>query len=330
MKNRQRVLLIMACVFLTMAVLLVGGCGEQQQQKYPTKPITIYIPASVGGTTDIHARLIGPYLEKALGQPVSIVNKPGAGGTIGHREISHAKPDGYTLGCINYPDSPINTASRGAEAGYKNEDMVMVASFTRTPGTLQVLKDGPFKTIQDFVAYAKANPGKLTVGVSADGWMLQVLELEEAFGIKVNPIRVKSGGEGTNALLGKHIMAHMGGAAFAVTGADKGIVAILVTGGDKRWDKLPNAPTFKELGHNISYENVKAFAVPKGTPEDVIKKLRTVLADLSKNPEFKSKVEATGEVYGYMDKPELDQYYKELCARVSKVMEKHKSVFVQK
>lgn len=327
--RRCNLSILVAIVMLLVLALVIGGCAEKQAATYPVKPISIIIPAAVGGTTDIHSRLVAPYIEKALGQPVTIVNKPGAGGTIGHREVARAKPDGYTISCTNYPDSPINTASKGDQAGYKNDDLVMIAGFTRTPGALQVLKDGPFKDIKDFVAYAKTNPGKLTVGVSADGWMLQVLELEQAFGIKVNPIRVKSGGEGNNALLGKHIMAHMGGAPFAVTGADKGIVAILVTGGEKRWDKLPNAPTFKELGFDISYENVKAFAVPKGTPEPVIKALRTIMADLAKNPEFKNKVEGTGEAFGYMDTPEIQKYYKELCTRVASVVEKHKSVFSQ-
>ncbi len=328
MKSRSTFIFLILGAVLLIASVLLGGCGEKKEAKYPTKPVTIVVPSAVGGTADIHARLVSTYLEKLLGQPVTIVNKPGAGTMIGNREIARANPDGYTIGILATPESPIVTALQ-KQAGYKNEDMEVIASFTRMPGALQVLKDGPFKTMQDFVNYAKANPGKATVGVSSDGWLLHVLEIEQAFGIKLNPITVKSGGEGTNALLGKHIMAHMGGAAFAITGADKGIAAILVCG-SKRLEKLPDVPTFIDLGHNISYEMVKILVVPKGTPQPVVEKLRSVFKEMSKDSEFAKKVDGSGEIYSYMDKPELEKAYKEICDNISTKVKKYQAVFENK
>ena len=329
MDNKNKLKVMILGTTLLLASLLATGCGDKKEAKYPNKPVTIIVPSAVGGTADIHARLVAPYLEKALGQQFVVVNKPGAGSAIGHREIAHAKPDGYTIGIVATPESPVNTALRAKEAGYKNDDFALVASFTRMPGALQVMADGPFKNINDFVAYAKANPGKLTVGVSSDAWMLHVLELEQAFGIKLNPIVVKSGGEGNNALMGKHIMAHMGGSAFAATGADKGIKAILLTGGSKRIAALPDAPTMLELGHNISYEMIKAFAVPKGTPNEIVETLRNAMREISKNPEFAKKVEGSGEIFGYLDKPDLDSIYKQSCERISAQIEKYRKAFVQ-
>ena len=330
MEKRYRFKLLKLWIVLMLLALPMAGCSDKKEVKYPNKPVTIIVPAAVGGTADIHARLVAPYLEKALGQQFVIVNRPGAGSAIGHREIAHAKQDGYTIGIVAMPESPVNTALRGAEVGYKNEDLTLIASFTRMPGALQVMKDGPFKTMNDFVAYAKANPGKLTVGTSSDGWMLHVLEIEQAYGIKLNPIAVKSGGEGNNALMGKHIMAHMGGSAFAITGADKGIQAILLTGGSKRIATLPNAPTFIELGHNISYEMIKAFALPKGAPVEIVDALRNAMREISKNPEFIKKVEGSGEIYGYLDKPELDSVYKQSSDRISAQVEKYRKSFDQK
>jgi tripartite-type tricarboxylate transporter receptor subunit TctC len=317
-------------IALLAAALVLGGCAQKTAApKYPTKPVTIIVPSAVGGTADIHARLIAPYLEKVLGQQVVVVNKPGAGSMLGHREIAHSKPDGYTIGIAAIPESPVNVAVHKDAAGYKNEDFAILGSFTRMPGALQVMADAPFKTMQDFVAYAKANPGKLTVGVSSDGWLLATLALEDAFNIKLNPISVKSGGEGNNQLMGKHIMAHMGGAPFAVTGADKGVVALAVTGG-KRMEKLPNVPTIIESGQNVTSEMIKMIVAPKGTPDAVVETLRKALKELANNPEFAKKVEGSGETFSYLDKPDLEKYYKEACDRLKAQVEKHRKAFDQK
>lgn len=330
MGNIQRFILLATGVTLLVASLIMAGCGQKTEApKYPIKPITIIVPSAVGGTADIHARLIAPYLEKVLGQQVVVVNKPGAGSMIGHREIAHSKPDGYTIGIAAIPESPVNAAVHKDTAGYKNEDFTMISAFTRMPGALQVMADAPFKTMQEFVAYAKANPGKITVGVSSDGWLLATLGLEEAFNIKLNPISVKSGGEGNNQLMGKHIMAHMGGAPFAITGADKGVVALAVTG-SKRMEKLPNVPTIIECGQNVTSEMVKAIVVPKGTPDAVVETLRKAMKELSNNPEFVKKVEGSGENFSYLDKPELEKYYKEACDQLAAQVEKHRSAFDQK
>lgn len=193
----------------TMTFLLVLGIAVNlfsatagYSADFPTRPITVVVPFSAGGSTDIQARLVSSFWQKHLGQPIGVENKPGGGGAIGIREVLRAKPDGHTIGCGMFPDSIIQVALKGEETGFKNEDLRLLGSFSNNPGAMMVMKDGPFKKFGDFVDYAKKNPGKLTVSISSPTWMLHLIELEDAFGIKINAIMFKGGAEQVNALLG--------------------------------------------------------------------------------------------------------------------------------
>jgi tripartite-type tricarboxylate transporter receptor subunit TctC len=283
---------------------------------YPKRPITLVVPFSAGGSTDVQARLVENYWKEFLGQPVAVENKPGGGGAIGLREVLMARPDGYTIGCGMFPDSIIQVALKGADAGFKNEDFLLLGSFSDNPGALMVMNNGPFKTMQDFVQFAKANPNKLTVSISSPTWMLHLIEIEDKFGITLNPIMFKGGGEQINALLGGHVMASMGGSHFAVQGKEKGIVAIAVSS-NKRLEGLATTPTFKELGHDIAYDVRRFFFVPVKTPKAIVEKLSKTLAEVGSKQDFPEKVRATGEEYSPLGSADFDRYYREMVPKIT-------------
>lgn len=341
---KRKLMVKNAVLFLVLVMLLsmlLAGCGgkqsssnvtaqqnsQEKENSYPTRPIEVIIPYAAGGGTDINARLVASYWQKKLGQPVVIVNKTGGGGAIGDREIAHAKPDGYSLGCLSYPDSPVLVAAKGAEAGFKNEDYILLGDFTRTPDVLAVKKGGLFKTLQEFIDYAKKNPGKITVSVPGDAHKLAVMLIEEEYGIDLNPVMFKSGGEAMNNLLGGHVMATVCASQFALPSLDK-IEPLAITG-EKRLDKIPKVPTFKELGHNIPIEMMRIFVAPQGVPEPILKKLRTTLMELGQNKEFIDKVNASGEVYGALFGSDLEKYYNDTNAKISSTVAKFKDQFAQ-
>jgi len=303
--------------------------AQVKDDNYPSRPITLIVPYSAGGATDLEARLAASYLKNKLGQPVLVENKSGGGGAVGHREVAYGKPDGYTIGITAFPDATILVALKGQEVGFKNEDLRVLGTFTSTPGSLTVKKNGPFKSLKDFINYAKQNPGKIKISAAGQLFLLHTFELEDQFGVELNPIMFKGGGETANALLGGHVDSMMAGSIFPMTMQDKGLVSLVVTGGSKRLEKLPEVPTMKELGYDMDYSPLRIFFVSKATPEPIVKKLTSILMELSNDPEFIEKIKAMGQIYNPIFGAEMEQYYKNTCARITKAVEKHNKRFAE-
>jgi tripartite-type tricarboxylate transporter receptor subunit TctC len=331
MSGKVRTLVFLVCFSLMALSVSYSSIASAQvkDDNYPSRPITLIVPYSAGGATDLEARLAATYLKNKLGQPVLVENKSGGGGAIGHREVAFAKPDGYTIGITGFPDASVLVALKGQEVGFKNDDLLVIGTFTNTPGALTVRKDGPFKTLKDFISYAKQNPGKLKISAAGQIFLLHAFELEDQFGVELNPIMFKGGGETVNALLGGHVDAMMAGSIFPMTMQDKGLVSFAVTGGSKRLEKLPDVPTMKELGYDMDYSLLRIFFVSKSTPEPIVKKLTKSLMELNNDPEFVEKLKAMGQIYAPMFGPELEKYYTNTCARISKAVEKHSKRFVE-
>ena len=326
--GEKRILGIVSGVLFLVILVSISGSGLAQGIKYPTKPITLIIPYSVGGGTDVQGRLIGSFWERKLGQPIIVENKTGGGGAIAHREVARSKPDGYKILLSMFPDSAVQVAIKGGELGFVNEDFIPLATYTSTPGALAVKKDSPFKTLKDFADFARKNPKKLTVSVSSQPWLLHVFDIEEALKIELNPIMFKGGGEAVNAVLGGHVMATMSGGHFVIPGPEKGLIPLAITGGKKRFDKWPDTPLMTELGYDVSYEMRRFYMVHKATPEPIIKKLSATLLELDKDPSFVEKIRGMGEVYEPSFGAEIQKYYQEMCLKIAKRVEKRKKDFL--
>ncbi len=293
--------------------------------EYPTKPIQVIVPYAAGGGTDIVARLIAHYAKDSIGQPMVIVNMPGAAGALGHREIANAQPDGYTLGMLSYPDSAINP--KGASAGFRNEDFIPLATFTRTPSVLAVRKDGPFKNFQEFVAYAKKNPDKITVAVGGQAHLLCAILIEQAMGIDLNPVMFKGGSEAMKTLMGGHTMTAIAASQYIAKDAEgKGVLAVALTG-DKRQEAFQNVPTFKELGLDVPIDMMRIFSAPKGVSPAIQQKLVASVVSLDKNKEFIDRVKGSGEIYSPLFGKDLQEYYRNASNVLSVTVEKFKNQF---
>ncbi|MGE5605119.1 MAG: tripartite tricarboxylate transporter substrate binding protein [Bacteroidota bacterium] len=278
---------------------------------YPNKPITYLIPFDPGGQSDLEARRQQPLLEKTLGVPVIITYKPGGGGSVGWAELANSKPDGYTIAGNNIPHIILQPLQR-KNAGYQLEDLEPVALFQATPIGLAVLKTSPIKNLKDFVAYAKANPGAITIAGSGTytGHHLGYLQFQKLAGIKVTYIPFTGAAPQVAAFLGGHAMAILANSNDLVQHQDK--IRILAMGSEKRFAALPEVPTFKELGYKMTCSIDRGVCVPKGTPKERIKILERAFLMIARNREIQGQMVEQGFVPVAMGANEFKKYIGDL------------------
>ncbi|HSV79233.1 MAG TPA: tripartite tricarboxylate transporter substrate binding protein [Ramlibacter sp.] len=268
---------------------------------YPDRPITLVVPFAPGGGADATGRAIGQYLEKRLKQPVVVVNRGGAGGQIGFTAIAKAKPDGYTIGIITAPNVVVFPLQGPTQ--YKMSEFALIANLVEDDGMFFVRKDSRFKSMADLVAYAKANPGKVTVGTTGEGSLphLAMLALEQKADIRLNAVHYAGASPTRMAILtGDLDMAYV----TAVDGAGDlraGSVRALGVTARKRLESMPATATLIEQGYEVVTSASRALAAPAGTPERVLKLLRSALADAAKDPAFLDAAQKQGMPLNYMD-----------------------------
>ena len=201
------------------ALIALLACGAQAQD-YPTKPVTMIVAFPPGGVAELVGRPLAASMEKSLGQPVILLNRPGAGGAVGTTVAAKAAPDGYTILMTLSSISifPVSDPLEGKPAPYQISDFMPIALVTADPTVLVVRADSPYKTIQDFVAAAKANPGKINYSSSGVYGTLHVaMEMfAGAAGIELFHIPYQGGGPAVTALLGGQVQALASGPAAAI------------------------------------------------------------------------------------------------------------------
>jgi len=252
---------------------LIWITAGQAFAEFPDKPITYAIPFNPGGESDITAQLQKPYLEKILGVSVNVTHRPGGGGGVAWSAFQRtAKPTGYELIGVNIPHI-IGQPLIRKDAGFKTDGFQIIMWFHFTPNALIVSAKSPFKTLKDFIDYAKAHPKVLTVGGSGtySANHLETLRLEKKAGIQVTYIPYKGTGPLKPAILGGHLSALMNYTMLPVE--LKGNVRVLAVAAEKRHPMLPDAPTFKELGYDIVGGAFRGVAAPIGTPKAIVDKL---------------------------------------------------------
>jgi len=308
-------LVINGFVFLCIMLIL----GTVSFAKYPEKPITYIIAFSPGGESDITARFQQKYLEEELGVNILISYKPGGGGAIAWSELARSKPDGYTIAGVNEPHTILQPLQ--GDPGYKTEDLTRIGCFQYTPDTIVVRADSPFKTMQDLIDYAKANPGTLTiggVGTWSAPYFAYLLLSKEA---KINLVYVPFAGSGQTkpALLGGHVSATFGFPNQAVELGDK--IRQLAVASSERVAEFPDVPTLQELGYNVIMGAYRGVVAPPGTPKEIVDILDSAFKKVSENPEFIKQMEALGFSPFYWGAEEYSkeikegiEYYKNLLA----------------
>jgi len=314
----RRVCSILSLLLLCVAVLAGATFA---QEKFPTKPITIIVPWSAGGSHDLATRALQPSLEQTLGQPVIVVNKPGGGGTIAFGEVMASAPDGYTFGICSTALSIVKYTIPKAGIDYaKFEPITYVGN---TPFLLLVRSEAPWNTWKEFIDYAKANPKKVAVGnggYAAAGHILAV-DVEHAAGVKLIHTPYKGTSPAVIDLLGGHIGALVAGLTDMFSLIKGGKVKPLAVFAESRNKSIPNVPSVKELGFNIDNQIMWAFVGPKGIPKERVNALHAALKKGTETKKFIDFIETNGgtisvkgpEEFGKLLR-EMDRRFKELIA----------------
>jgi tripartite-type tricarboxylate transporter receptor subunit TctC len=281
------------CVVVVICVLCLFVETAQSQSKYPERPIQGFVGYAAGGATDSAARILAEYMGKQLGQPVLIVNKPGGGSAIAGNELFRAKPDGYTIGMFTDAPSAPEYALNPERFIYKRKDLLGVAQWSGLVPTIFTRYDASWKTLEDLVKHARANPNKLKWSHSGKGgriWMTGMIFMEKA-GIKMLDVPFQGDAESITALLGNHVdvaVMTYGSMAFSQMEAKK--IKPLAVSTVKRFELLPDVPSTQEFGYELGFPEASLGTyVPRATPEEAVEKLHDAILKATREPELKAK-----------------------------------------
>lgn len=282
--------ILLAITTLLFATIL-AGCNTETSSNgggdsdYPSKPITVVVPAGAGGDTDANARLLGKYLEEELGQPVVISNVTGAGGTVGANEVLEADPDGHTV--LFFHNSLLLNRILGlSEDSYDSFKLAGIAVLDQG-NTFMVSADSQFEDLQDMVEYARANPGEVSIATEVGGFThLQLLALQKDQGIELNIVDVGGAAEKVTALLGGHVDIVPTSLGLVKDYVDSGDMRTLGIMASERVDLMPDVPTFVEQGVNSEFEKFFFYGFNPDTPDEIVEAFSAAVEKVVNNEEY--------------------------------------------
>lgn len=303
MKAKKLVFLLLS------AALLLGmmGTGWAKTSKFPNKPIQVIVPMAPGGASDLTARAMEKLAKKYIGQPLVIVNKTGASGVIGYNELVNSRKDGYTLGlsAANMLLQPLYGITPN-DYGKLTEP---ICQAVYNPIAVSVLKDSSFKSIDDVVKYAQANPGKLKYAYSNVGSLPHVLSgiFVKDTKVKMEPVPFATGSESTIAFLGGNVQVLFSSLVEIRSQVKAGKARILAVSSVKRLPDFPDVPTLKECKVNVDMSAWFGVCAPAGIPKDAKAKLAAGFKKIIADPEFQKTVENLGFYVGYLGPQEMEE-----------------------
>jgi tripartite-type tricarboxylate transporter receptor subunit TctC len=269
-------------------ILLLPTPGYSQSDniaKYPDRPITYILPFPAGSSGDVAQRLISKEAEKFLGQPVVVINKPGAAGAIGVAAFAVAKPDGYTIGQAQH--SPMITVPLLEKVPYHPlKDFRFIMQWAAFNHGVVVKADSPFKTFKDLIAYARKNPKKLTYGTAGVNSTSYVVmkQIAQKEGVQLTHIPFKGTVEAQTAILGGHLVFAAGDFTYPLLEA--GQTRLLLLFREERSTEYPDAPILKDLGYDFPYPTFYTVTTPKGVPDAIASKLEDAFTKAMAQPDF--------------------------------------------
>lgn len=274
-----------------LALMLVFS-AQTALAAYPERPITMLIAYPPGGGTDLIARALAPYIEKNLGgaAKIVIVNRSGAGGEVGFAALAAASPDGYTIGFVNTPPLLTIPIERPAQFSWQRFDYI--GNIIDDPCNFSVHADTNMRNLADLAAYAKANPGEVTVGTTGIGSddHLAMLKFERAAGVKMRHIPFKGSAEVRAAIAGRQIVVaaiNIGEALQYQRGGTP--IRNLVQMSPARTNLAPELQTAKEQGYDIEMSSLRGLVAPKGLQADIRERLVRAVERSVADPEFQAK-----------------------------------------
>lgn len=306
MSTRRKILASVAA--MVGAVMLPASPAPAQTTPataWPTKTIQIISPFAAGGLIDTVARPLAQSLHKELGQPVIIVNKPGAGGGIGIQNVAAAEPDGHTLliTLSSITTLPAIAAASGQPAPFRRDQFEPIARFAADPALIYVHKDAPWKTIEDLIVDARKRPDGISFTSSGRNGPthLPVAMLEQATGTQMRHVPATGGGPAMALLLGNNVDLFFTVPTLGMEQVKAGNLRVLATSTAQRLPALPDVPTLKERGIDVDYAVWVGLFAPKAVPAQARAKLEATIAKIVAEPNFKAALTKTGVDLAYQD-----------------------------
>ena len=302
-----------------LAALLLGTTGltgpARAQEAYPTKPISMLVGYNAGGQTDLVARAAAQVLSAELGQPINVVNRPGAGGAVAARELTQAKPDGYTI--LFHANSVVNAAPfLMKRVDLTPDDFEWAGFITAYQVSIAAPASAPYDDLDEFIAWAKENPGFSVASLSPTARMI-MSEIAKKEGLEVNYVPVKGGGDMVNTLLGNQVAAAYSGGIHVKYPDQIKTLATLTTYTQPSW---PEAKSIVEYGYPLAMDMRAGVMFPKGTPQKIVQQMSEALAKAETDETFLK-------VTGSADIPVMYMNAEEARAEMERTYEAHGEIF---
>lgn len=280
---------------MTIGLSAIASIGSAVAADYPTRPVRWVVGYPPGGATDIIARLIGQRLSEKLGQQFVIENKPGAGNNIATESVVNAEPDGYTLLLVN----PANYVNASLYANLKFNfvrDIAPIASFNRVPNVMTVGKDVTAKTVAEFIAYVKANPGKVNLASSGNGTSVHLSgEMFMAMtGTKMQHVPYRGAAPAITDMLGGQVQVIFDNMPSIIQHVRSGALRALAVTTTEKSSQLPDVPTVAETVPGYEASALFGMGAPKNTPKEIIAKLNAEINAILAEPDMKKRLTELG------------------------------------
>jgi tripartite-type tricarboxylate transporter receptor subunit TctC len=299
--------------------LAAAACRTDGTGHYPSRPIRYLIGFEPGGQSDREARRQQPLLEKTLGQKVLIDYKVGGGGALCWTELIRGRADGYAIAGINLPHIVLQPLRR--QSGYATEDLVPIALFQRTPLALVVLEGSPYRTLDDLLRASRAEADGVTVGGSGTftGPHFMTRRLSRLAGARLKYVPFNGSAPAMTNLLGGHTAASVAYSDDLVRYS--GQIRVLAVADAARFAAAPQAPTFRELGHEIVEVVDRGVAAPRGTPPEVVSALESAFLAIARDPLVQEQMKKEGFLTLAMGSVESARHIAELKARYADALQ---------
>jgi tripartite-type tricarboxylate transporter receptor subunit TctC len=307
----------------TTAALAGAGTATASAAAYPERPITFICPWPAGGTADATMRALCVAAGRQLGQPMVLENRAGASGMVGLKALAGAKPDGYTVGQI--PISVTRFSQLGSVQVDPMKDLTYLARTSGQTFGIAVRADAPWKTLKEFVAHAKANPGKVTYGSSGLGGATHVgmEEFAAVAGVQFNHIPYKGGAPALQDLLGGQLDSLADSSSWAAH-VKSGKLRLLATWGEKRTQDFPEVQTLREQGFDVVVDAPNGVGAPKGLDPAIERRLREAFKVAVASPEFISACDKIDAPVMYLDGPDYEKYASAVYKKETQLIERLK------
>lgn len=307
------------------ALGVLSRTGAAQAQGYPTRAVSLIVATPPGGLTDIGARVLSAIAEKHLGQPIVILNKPGAGGQVGWTELARAKPDGYTIGFIVMPGTNTVIIDPERKALFKEDAYAPIINHVLDPGAIWVRADSPYKSFKELLQAAKDKPNTIraaTTGILGDDH-LNILMTEEASpGSLFRIVHLEGSINQLKEILGGNIDVAFDNVGSIVKPLKAGQIRALAITDNERSKFAPDVPTTVELGYpTIISSSTRGIVAPRGTPKEAIARLADAFGKAMADPDHMKKMDEQGLGIRPMVGDEFAKFWSETHTKAVKYVE---------